>query len=96
MNTHPGAALDEDSPRDSRIDDVRIREVRPLISAALLQDELPADADVQAFIENSRAQVADIVHGRDRRRLVVVGPCSIHDAGQAIEYAARLLSLIHI
>ena len=93
MNTHPGAALDEDSPRDSRIDDVRIREVRPLISAALLQDELPADAAVQAFVESSRAQVADIVHGRDRRRLVVVGPCSIHDAGQAIEYAARLKAL---
>ncbi len=93
MNTHPGAALDEDSPRASRIDDVRIREVRPLISAALLQDELPADAAVQAFIESSRAQVADIVHGRDRRRLVVVGPCSIHDAAQAIEYAVRLKAL---
>jgi 3-deoxy-7-phosphoheptulonate synthase len=83
----------EDMPHETRLDDVRIRQVRPLISPALLQDDYPADAAVQAFVERSRAQVAAIVHGRDPRLLVVVGPCSIHDGPQAIEYARRLRAL---
>jgi len=80
-------------PRATRLDDIRIREVRPLISPALLHDELPATPAVEAFIERTRAQAADIVHGRDRRLLMVVGPCSIHDQAQALEYARRLREL---
>ncbi|MGV3495060.1 MAG: 3-deoxy-7-phosphoheptulonate synthase [Ramlibacter sp.] len=83
----------EEMPQSTRLDDVRIRDVRPLISPALLQHEQPADDAVQAFVERSRAEVADIVHGRDRRLLAVVGPCSIHDAAQALEYAGRLRAL---
>jgi 3-deoxy-7-phosphoheptulonate synthase len=83
----------EEMPRATRLDDVRIREVRPLISPALLQYDLPADPAVQAFVERSRDEVARVVHGDDPRLLVVVGPCSIHDAAQAMEYAHRLRAL---
>jgi 3-deoxy-7-phosphoheptulonate synthase len=38
-----------------------------------------------------RRDIADVVHGRDDRRLVVVaGPCSIHDPDEALEYGRRL------
>jgi 3-deoxy-7-phosphoheptulonate synthase len=84
----------EEFPHATRLDDVRIREVRPLISAALLQYELPVDGKIQAFIEQSRREVAAVVHGSDRRLLVVVGPCSIHDRDQALEYARRLRALV--
>ena len=83
----------EEFPHSTRLDDVRIREVRPLISAALLQYELPADAGIQAFIEKMRREVAAVVHGQDKRLLAIVGPCSIHDRDQAIEYAWRLKEL---
>jgi 3-deoxy-7-phosphoheptulonate synthase len=83
----------EEMPQSTRLDDVRIRDVRPLISPALLQYELPADDAVQGFIERSRAQVAGVVHGSDARLLAIVGPCSIHDHGQALEYARRLQAL---
>ncbi|TKC88832.1 3-deoxy-7-phosphoheptulonate synthase [Trinickia terrae] len=80
-----------DSTEDTtRIDDTRIGAVRPLISPALLLDELPAAKPVQDLVEKSRAAIADILKGRDDRLLIVVGPCSIHDHGQAIEYAHRL------
>lgn len=80
-----------DSTRDTtRIDDVRIAAVRPLISPALLQDELPVSRRIQGLVEISRLRIADILHGRDDRLLVVVGPCSIHNHEQAMEYA-RLL-----
>ncbi|CAN7662911.1 3-deoxy-7-phosphoheptulonate synthase [Trinickia sp. LjRoot230] len=74
----------------TRIDDVRIGAVRPLISPALLQDELPVPPAVQALVEQSRAAISDILHGRDDRLVVVVGPCSIHDHGQALAYARQL------
>ena len=83
----------EETPLATRLDDVRIRDVRPLISPALLQYELPADDGVQRFIETSRREVAAIVHGEDPRLLVVVGPCSIHDSALALEYASRLQAL---
>jgi len=80
-----------DSTQDTtRIDDVRIGAVRPLISPALLLDELPVSPPVQALVEGCRAEIADVLHGRDDRLVVVVGPCSIHDHDQAMEYA-RLL-----
>lgn len=80
-----------DSTQDTtRIDDVRIGAVRPLISPALLQDELPVPPGVQTLVETSRAAIADILHGRDDRLVIVVGPCSIHDHDQAIAYAHKL------
>ena len=80
-----------DSTQDTtRIDDTRIGAVRPLISPALLLDELPVTPGVQTLVEESRAHIANILHGRDDRLVVVVGPCSIHDHDQAMEYAQRL------
>src|SRR5207253_10474529 len=92
MNDPQAAAPEgrEEMPQATRLDDVRIREVRPLISPALLQYELPADAAGQAFVERSRGEVAAAVHGQDPRLLAIVGPCSIHDHAQALEYAQRL------
>ncbi|HEY9065942.1 MAG TPA: 3-deoxy-7-phosphoheptulonate synthase [Burkholderiaceae bacterium] len=80
-----------DSTLDTtRIDDVRIGAVRPLITPALLQERVPVRDDTLSLVEASRAAVADVLHGRDSRLLVVVGPCSIHDHDQAIEYGQRL------
>lgn len=80
-----------DATQDTtRIDDVRIGAVRPLISPALLQDELPVPPSVQTLVEKTRAEIADILHGRDDRLVMIVGPCSIHDHDQAIEYARKL------
>jgi 3-deoxy-7-phosphoheptulonate synthase len=80
-----------DSTLDTtRIDDVRIGAVRPLITPALLQERVPVKSDTLALVEDSRSAIAAILRGRDDRLLVVVGPCSIHDHDQAIEYGLRL------
>ena len=92
--TTPLDALQNDretSTQDTtRIDDVRISAVRPLISPALLLDELPVTPELQLLVERSRRQIANVLHGRDDRLVVVVGPCSIHDHDQAMAYAQRL------
>jgi 3-deoxy-7-phosphoheptulonate synthase len=74
----------------SIVTDVRIRSVRPLISPAILEDELPLPEAGAADIQGYRRQVADIVLGLDDRLLVLVGPCSVHDPRAALEYALKL------
>jgi 3-deoxy-7-phosphoheptulonate synthase len=74
----------------TRIDDLRIRAVRPLLTPALLEEWLPVPPATQALVEHSRTAIAQVLHGDDDRLLVVVGPCSIHDHEQALAYAHRL------
>ena len=74
----------------TRIDDTRIDAVRPLITPALLMEKLPVSEATLALVETSRQAIARVLAGRDDRLLVVVGPCSIHDHDQAIDYAALL------
>lgn len=42
------------------------------------------------FINESRKTIENILSGKDDRMLVIVGPCSIHNYVQAIEYAKKL------
>lgn len=74
-------------------DDVRIEGLRPLIPPAILMEEIhPGEEAIQRIAE-ARQQISDIVHGKDDRLLVVVGPCSIHDPVAALDYAKRLTAL---
>ena len=75
------------------VDDVRIKSVRPLITPALLQEALPETPAMVAQVAHHRSAIADILQARDDRLLVVVGPCSIHDHDQAMEYARALKAM---
>ena len=55
--------------------------------------EIPISADSSELVFKSRKEISDILHGRDDRLVVVVGPCSIHDPESELEYAKRLKSL---
>ncbi|WOP15590.1 3-deoxy-7-phosphoheptulonate synthase [Ottowia sp. SB7-C50] len=83
--------IDNPSTHDTtRIDDLRIRAVRPLLTPALIQEWLPAPDAAQALVEHSRSAISRVLQGHDDRLVVVVGPCSIHDHAQALDYARRL------
>jgi len=90
---HEVGALPQATHDTTRVDDVRIEAVRPLISPALLQDDMPMPAAAQALVERARAAMSDVLAGRDGRLIVVVGPCSIHDHAQAMAYAQHLKTL---
>ena len=92
MTTHhtPAAPSALSTLDTTRIDDTRIKAVRPLVTPALLQEWRPAPDAAQALVESSRAAISRVLHGQDDRLIVVVGPCSIHDHDQAMEYARQL------
>ncbi|KAK0315709.1 3-deoxy-7-phosphoheptulonate synthase [Friedmanniomyces endolithicus] len=77
------------------VQDWRIRGMTPLTPPDLLQHEIRQPAESKETVIRARNEAADIVHGTDanRRLLVVVGPCSIHDPAMALEYCDKLLEL---
>ncbi len=64
-----------------------------LLSPSTLHDAVPATAQASRTVSSARITVANILKGQDKRLLVVVGPCSIHDIAAAKDYAQRLKAL---
>jgi 3-deoxy-7-phosphoheptulonate synthase len=73
------------SPR--AIANVHVRQTRALIPPGALAAELPLSERAAETVALAREEVGRILRGEDRRLVVVVGPCSIHDVAGANEYA---------
>ena len=72
-------------------DDVRITGTEEVIAPESLIAEQPMLDTASRTVYETRGAISQILKGEDRRLLVVVGPCSIHDPDAAREYAGRLL-----
>ena len=73
--------------------DLRIAGLRPLIPPEALKREFPISDDQARFVLEGRKTVENILRKRDRRIMAIVGPCSIHDPGSALEYTEKLAEL---
>src|SRR5687768_4713903 len=73
--------------------DLRVEGYRPLIPPAIMLEELPLSEAGSRTVASARDELVRILDREDDRLLVVVGPCSVHDVGAAIEYAGRLEKL---
>lgn len=74
-------------------DNLNIAQFKPLITPKELKDEFPETDQVAQLVANSRNLVQNILAGKDKRRIVIAGPCSLHDTKAAIEYASKLKQL---
>lgn len=73
--------------------DVNIRQLDPIPAPRAFLRELPLTEEMSDLVLRSRQEIRDVLHGRDDRLLVIVGPCSIHDPKAAHEYAERLAAV---
>src|SRR5581483_12245249 len=73
--------------------DLRVREMRPLLSPGALKREFSSNDRADATVVRGRRAIERILSQQDDRLLVVVGPCSIHDVEGALEYARKLAAL---
>ena len=64
-----------------------------LVPPGLLRQEFPLSQIAKATILNARNASMDIIDGADDRLLVIVGPCSIHDASQGLEVCQSYVAL---
>lgn len=76
-----------------KLDNVNIDNQEILITPEELKRQLPATEEVKRGISQNREIVRSIIDGTDKRLLLVVGPCSIHNPREAIDYAERLKAL---
>ena len=76
-----------------KTNNLKITAITPIIAPADLRQVFPLSEKDRSFVSKSREQIKEIIQRRDRRLMVVVGPCSIHDTAAAIEYAGRLAEL---
>ncbi len=71
-------------------DDVRIKEIKELLPPVAVLEKYPVTETASATTFQSRQAIQDILHDRDDRLLVIVGPCSIHDPQAALDYGRKI------
>jgi 3-deoxy-7-phosphoheptulonate synthase len=73
--------------------DINVLETRALPSPAELLSELPKTEPQAEFVSRTRCEIHRAIFTDDKRFLLIVGPCSIHDLTAGEEYARRLAGL---
>jgi len=71
-------------------DDLRIKSITEVIPPDRVRNECPVSEAASKTTFETRNAIHEILAGRDDRVIVVVGPCSVHDAKAAREYGERL------
>jgi len=74
-------------------DNVRIISSAPMVSPNTLIKQFPQSEKASKGVFSAREVIKEIIYGEDKRLMVLVGPCSIHDTKAALEYANKLVKL---
>jgi len=85
--------IEENSTTKSTLNDIHVNEEHVLMTPAQLRAELPLNDAGRDYVQSARKIIANIIHKRDSRLLVISGPCSVHDVEAAKEYARGLKKL---
>lgn len=80
----------------SKNDDLRISHIEELLPPVALLERFPVSDVAAETVAKTRSAVHNILHGKDDRLLVVIGPCSIHDPKAALEYAHKIKAMREI
>ena len=64
---------------------LRVVDTTVLQSPDEIAQEIPLSPRAAAIVFRARGEIEAVLHGRDRRKLVIVGPCSVHDPDAALE-----------
>ena len=75
------------------INNSNIDALKPLITPDALMQQLPTTTGIHAHVKTARDTINAILRGEDKRLLVIIGPCSIHDHEASITYARKLKAL---
>ncbi len=90
----PTTEASSENPKSPEpVDNLHVVGVSRLITPARIKEQLPASESQLRLVTEARDTARAILHGKDDRLLVVVGPCSIHDPEAALDYARRLAVL---
>ena len=72
------------------LENQNIEIMEDLISPRMVKQKLPITKQIEELILKTREEVANIINHQSNRKLFIVGPCSIHNVEEAIEYGKFL------
>ena len=75
------------------IENVNIRVEQPILTPNELKAIYPLSEKMKQTVSQGQETVKNILNGKDKRKLMIVGPCSIHDIEAAKDYALKLKGL---
>lgn len=73
--------------------DTHVKGYEPLPTPRQLKEKISISEENRRLVTAARTAICDILSGKDKRILLVVGPCSIHDTEAGLEYASKLKEL---
>ncbi len=73
--------------------DINIESSRVLTIPIQLKNQLPLTEAAAKTVLRGRQEIQNILDGKDSRKFIIVGPCSIHDPKAAEDYAKKLKAL---
>ena len=76
-----------------KVTDINILSKTLLPTPLALCEEILKSEAIEQFVAQSREAIHKIIFGDDRRLLIIVGPCSIHDLEAGRDYAHKLSAL---
>ena len=78
---------------NEKIIDVNVSNYEKVIAPSKLKEEMPLNEAGSLIVKKARENIKKIMSGKDKRKIIITGPCSIHDTKQAKEYAQKLSKL---
>lgn len=76
-----------------KTDELRTQRIDTLITPEILAQQFPLTPEIAKHVTAARRRIEKILSGQDKRLLVIIGPCSIHDPNAALDYAKQLANL---
>ena len=74
----------------SMSNDINLNKIQSLIPPSTLKTQLPLTTPIKTFVNQTRSQIINILDKKDPRLLCIIGPCSIHNVEEALEYGKAL------
>jgi 3-deoxy-7-phosphoheptulonate synthase len=92
FNQHMQETYNMASTKD--IVDVNVTNIKELITPNILHTLYPSNDTVKLFVKKNREEIQNILSGKDKRKIMIIGPCSIHDIEMAKEYGRELYKFV--
>lgn len=77
----------------NKLSNTNIKNYHVLLTPNEIKAKSPLSKSGEQIVWQFRKEIEQILDFQDRRKFIIVGPCSIHDPEAALEYAQRLKNL---
>ncbi len=76
------------------VSDTRIKSIDTLESPDCIRSQYPINEQQKGVVTSCRKQIEEVLDGKSHKLILVMGPCSIHNTTEAIDYAHFIKKII--